>query len=209
VDRVSPVGDAPAIARLALSSDSLVALALALRRDLDAAALEVEVARAEARRTSSERVPSITLTAGTKSEEVPGGDRLSGFVAGVAVPLPIWDRRAGAVTAANADTRRKSAELVAARRRVRREVMEATEAFRAAQDQLQALGPSVQSDAASALRSAQTAYAEGEITLLEWLDTVRAYQETEATIASLRAEVMIRAAALERAVGAPLFQELR
>jgi outer membrane protein TolC len=90
-----------------------------------------------------------------------------------------------------------------------REVLETADALRAAQEQLRAIGPSIQADAAVALRSAQTAYAEGEITLLEWLDTVRAYQETEATLANLRAELVIRAAALERAVGMPLFQELR
>lgn len=208
-DRVAPVPDAPVLApESLLPSDSLVALALNARRDLEAAALEVEASRAEARRTSSERVPALTLTVGTKREEV-AGTTLSGFVAGIALPLPLWDRRAGAVAAANAEARRKAAELTAFRRRVTREVMEAADALRAAQEQLQALGPAVQSDAAAALRSAQTAYAEGEITLLEWLDTVRAYQETEATIANLRAEVLIRVAALERAIGTPLIQEPR
>lgn len=201
--------DTPIVAALPASSDSLVALALSARGDLDAAALEMEAARAEARRTSRERIPALALTAGTKREEGLGGARLHGFVAGVALPLPIWDRRAGAITAADAETRRRAAELSSARRRITREVLEAADALRAVQEQLRAIGPSVQADAAAALRSAETAYAEGEITLLEWLDTVRAYQETEAMIANLRAELVIRAAALERAVGTPLFQELR
>lgn len=203
------LADAPVIGSLSLTSDSLVALALSSRRDLGAAALDVEAARAEARRTVGERMPPVTLTVGTKREDAPGGASLSGFVAGIALPLPLWDRRAGAVSASSAETRRKAAEVTGLRLRIRREVLEAADALRAAQQQLQALGPAVQSDAAAALRSAQTAYAEGEITLLEWLDTVRAYQETEATIANLRAELLVRAAALERAVGSPLFQELR
>ena len=94
------------------------------------------------------------------------------------------------------------------RRRVTREVIEAADALRAAQEQWQVFGPSVQADAGAALRAAQTAYAEGEATLLEWLDTVRAYQETVVAIAKLRSEILIRAAALERAVGTSLFQEL-
>ncbi len=207
--RSIPLADAPAAFVLPTSSDSLVTLALSTRGDLGATAFEVDAARAEARRTSRERIPSITLTAGTKREELPGGASLSGFVAGIAVPLPLWDRRAGAVSAADAEMRRRAADLAATRRRITREVLEATEALLAAQEQLRTIGPSVQADAAAALRSAQTAYTEGEITLLEWLDTVRAYQETEATIAYLRADLVIRAAALERAVGAPLFQELR
>jgi hypothetical protein len=35
---------------------------------------------------------------------------------------------------------------------------------------------------------------------------VRAYQAAEATFASLEADVLVRRAALERAVGAPLFE---
>lgn len=201
--------DAPIVVELSVSFDSLVALALSTRGDLDAAASEIEAARAEVRRASRERIPSLMLTAGTKREESLGGARLNGFVAGIAMPLPIWDRRAGAVTAADAEARRRAAELTSARRRITREVLEAADALRAVQEQLRVLGPSVQADAVAALRSAQTAYAEGEVTLLEWLDTVRAYQETEATIANLRAELLIRAAALERAVGTTLFQELR
>jgi outer membrane protein, heavy metal efflux system len=191
------------------SDDSLVTLALRSRRDLDAFTLELAAARADARLAARGRMPTIALTAGTKSEDIGVGDRLSGFVAGVAVPLPLWDRRAGAVGAAEAESRRRDAETIVMRRRVSREVAEAAAAFRAVHEHLASIGPSVQADAAAALRSAQTAYAEGEITLLEWLDTVRAYHETEAAIANLQAEAVTRAAALERAVGVTLFGELR
>lgn len=209
------VGSAPALAELSglrssvPGDDSLVAVALAARRDLVAFTLELEAARAEARLVARRRMPTIALTAGSKTEDVGSGNRLRGFVAGVALPLPLWDRSAGAVGAAEADTRRRDAERTAMRRRVAREVTEAAAAYRAAQEQVAALGSGAQSDAAAALRAAQAAYAEGEITLLEWLDTVRAYQETETAIANLRAETVIRAAALEKAVGAPLFQESR
>ena len=62
---------------------------------------------------------------------------------------------------------------------------------------------------APALSAAQVAYAEGEISLVEWLDAVRAYHEAEATFASLRAESLIRRAALERVVGMSLLGEAR
>ena len=194
---------------LALSTDSLVALALHHRGVLAAGEFDVEAARADARRASSERLPTPALSIGAKSEELPGGARLNGLVIGAALPLAVWDRRSGLVAASDADVRRASADLASVRLRVTREVRAAAEAFHAAQEQLGAVGAAVQADAAAALRSAQTAYVEGEATLLEWLDTVRAYQETEVAIANLRAEVLLRAAALERAAGAPLFQELR
>lgn len=207
--RVAPLAQVTLTDRPAWRGDSLVAVALTARSDLAAAVLDVEATRADARRMARERIPWVTLTAGTKTEQILGGERLGGFVAGVAVPLPVWDRRGGAVAAAEAETRRRDAELLAARRRVTREVLEAVEGLRAVQEQLAAMSPSVQDDAAVALRAAQAAYNEGEITLLEWLDTVRAWQETQSSIGTLRAEVLVRAAALERAVGAPIFQELR
>lgn len=190
-------------------ADSLVRQALNARPELMAAALDVDVASAEARLASRARVPSLTLSAGTKTEEVAGSGRLNGFVAGLSLPVPFWDRSKGKVEAARFETRRRAAELAGMRRRVAREVTEAADAMNAVQEQLRALGPALQRDAASALRSAQLAYAEGELTLIEWLDTVRAYHETATSVANLNAELLIRAATLERAVGAPLFPELR
>lgn len=199
----------PAIATEVPATDSLLALALAARGDIAAARHDRDAGLADARRVARERVTPIMLTVGSKSETLTGSGKMSGLVAGVAMPLPLWDRRSGAIGAANGEARRQDAKLVAQRRRVTGEVLEAADALRAIREQLGVLGPAAQADAAAALRAAQTAYVEGEITLLEWLDTVRAYQETEATLASLRAEVVVRAAALERAVGAALFPELR
>lgn len=200
----------PAVAPSApLEIDSLLARALRFRPDIIAAAFDAEAARAERARAGAERFPGVALTAGSKRETVAGQGNLSGYVAGLALPLPFWDRRGGAVGAAEAEARQRGAELNAARMRVTREVIDAAEAYRAARAQLDALGPAVQSDAAATLRAAQTAYAEGEITLLEWLDTMRAYHETESAVATLRAELLIRAAALERATGVMLFEESR
>lgn len=201
--------DLPAIRSALPPLDSLLAVAQAHRQDLRASRLEIDAAAADARRAGRERLPSVTLTAGTKREALPGGERMSGLVAGVALPVPLWDRRSGAVAAADAESRRRAAETVALRRRVMRDVAESAQAFRAAQEQMALLGDSVQADATAALRAAQAAYVEGEISLLEWLDTVRAWQETEITIANLRADLIVRAAALERAVGTSLFPELR
>jgi len=84
------------------------------------------------------------------------------------------------------------------------EVEQAWSAVLAAETQLEALRPQLGSEASAALAAAEAAYAEGEITLVEWLDAVRAYQEAEASYASLRAETVIQRAALERAVGTRL-----
>ena len=201
---------APALTDAALlPADSLIPLALLSRGDLMVASAEVDVMRAEARVAERERLPHATLTLGSKREEPIAGERLNGFVAGVALPLPLWDRRGAATQASVADARREYAEWAGLRRRIAREVTEASDALQSAQEQLDAIGPALQADAATALQSAQVAYTEGELTLLEWLDTARAYYETETAIANLRAEVLIRAASLGRAVGVNMIRELR
>lgn len=209
VDSATVLASLPLTALLLQEPDSLIVGALMSRPDLAAASAEVDAARADARISEGERFPLATLTFGTKSEQPVAGERLSGFVAGVGLPLPLWDRRSGATEAQLAEARRRYVEWGGLRRTVGREVQEAAMSLRAVQEQLRALGPSLQADAHAALRSAQVAYAEGELTLVEWLDTVRAYYETEASIANLRAELLVRAAVLERVTGTNVFQELR
>jgi outer membrane protein, heavy metal efflux system len=196
-------------ARPSPALDSLLTSAERNRPDVRAAALEAEVALAESRLTSLERVPTPTLSAGYKGERVAdsvGGSRAGfrGFVAGLSVPLPLFDRRAGAVEAVTAEARRARAETDVLRRRAAREVTDAADALRAAETQRAALAPYLGDEARVALRAVQVSYAEGEITLAEWLDAVRAYQDAETTYVTLQAEVAVGRAALVRAIGAPL-----
>lgn len=188
-----------------LRREALHGYALNRRADLRALSLEADASAADARLTARERMPTPVLSAGFKSEEAAGNpERMNGLVAGFSVPLPIWDRRRGAIQAAEAGARRRAAERESLRRRIASEVMEAHASLAAAEEQIALLSPQLGERAAAALRSAQLAYAEGEITLLEWLDAVRAYHEAESVYASLVGETMIRRAALERSVGTQL-----
>lgn len=189
----------------ALTADSLLQAAFSRRADLQAIGLEADASMAEARLASRERIPTPVLSAGFKTEESAGSpESLRGFVAGFSLPLPVWDRRRGAVQAAEATARLRVSEREAARRRVAMEVAELHATLVAAEQQIALLAPQLGTRSAAALRSAQVAYAEGEITLIEWLDAVRAYHEAETAYANLVAETMIRRGALERAVGIPL-----
>lgn len=205
----APLEDSLAGNPLTFTPDSLRSLAARHRADLRAAILEAEASAADARLISRERVPVPVLTAGLKNEQVVGGGDFKGFVAGLSLPFPLWDRRGGAVDAANADTRRRVAEAEVVRRRIAREIAEAVDGLRAVDEQLAVLGPQLGAESQRALRAARVAYSEGEISLVEWLDAVRAYQEAESTFASLRAESLIRRAALDRAVGIPISGEGR
>jgi cobalt-zinc-cadmium efflux system outer membrane protein len=201
--------DSRATAPLSLTTDSLRAVAVRHHPELRVVMLEAQAADADARLTRRERIPVPTLWAGLKNEEVAGGGDFNGFVAGVSLPLPLWDRRGGAIDAASAEGRRLAAEVEIVRRRIAREVDETVGDLRAVDEQLGVLRPQLGAESAKALLAAQVAYGEGEISLVEWLDAVRAYQEAESAFASLRAESLIRWAALQRAVGIPLSRESR
>ena len=205
----APLEDSLAGNPLTFTPDSLRSLASRHRADLRAAILDAEASAADARLISRERVPIPVLTAGLKNEQVVGGGDFKGFIAGISLPFPLWDRRSGAVDAANADTRQRVAETDIVRRRIAREIAEAVDGLRAVDDQLAVLGPQLGTESQRALGAAQVAYSEGEISLVEWLDAVRAYQEAESTFASLRAESLIRRAALDRAVGISIAGEGR
>jgi cobalt-zinc-cadmium efflux system outer membrane protein len=186
--------------------DSLVAAALRSRPDLRALELEAAAARADGQLAARERVPAPAISLGFKNENVPGpAGQASGFVAGISLPLPLWDRRAGAIAAADAESKRRVAEVDALRRRVVREVAEAYDAYTNLAAQLDALAPQLGPETRTAMRSVQVAYTEGEVSLVEWLDAVRAYQEMESSYVTLRAEALVRRAALERAIGASSF----
>lgn len=180
--------------------DSLISVALRERPDVIEQNALVGAATTEARAELRLRLPVPVLTAGLKSEQL-GSARQSGFVAGVALPLPVFDRRRAAVAAGLADREETTAVLEQVRRRVRREVTLAWESLHAVESQRAALAPRLGEDARIALSAAEVAFNEGEIGVTEWLDTIRAYYEAEATLLSLIAETTIERTRLEMAVG--------
>lgn len=193
-DSIPPEGSRPDVAALRVAALE--------RSDYIAATAELEALEAEAAVASRDRVPTPLLSAGMKTETTAeNGDRSSGFAGGVSLPLPLFDRRKGAIEAASAEARRAAAEREGLRRRIVREVGDAVDALMAAERQRAVLAPQLGSQSSAALRSAEVAYAEGEITLLEWLDAVRAYHEAETSYANILAESAIRRAALERVIG--------
>jgi outer membrane protein TolC len=90
----------------------------------------------------------------------------------------------------------------ALRDRLIRDALQALDAVNRTDEQLEILRSQLGSEGNTALRAAEAAYAEGEITLLEWLDAVRAYQEAQLSVSNLTAEAIAQRAALERSTGA-------
>lgn len=190
-------------APITVAADSLLVVALG-RPDIRAVMLEVDAAIADARVARAERIPVPVLLGGYKRENVGGGAPLTGFVAGLSFTLPAWDRRTGAIAAATAESARRDADVASLRRQAALEVTTALAAHQSLAAQLELLRPQLGDNATAALRAAESAFGEGEIALLEWLDAVRAYHDASTLYVTLWAEYVARRAALERAIGAPL-----
>lgn len=185
--------------------DSVRALALHTRPELRAASAEIAAAAADARVARAEAFPGPLAGLGFKNERGAGSTAsASGFVFQVSLPVPLWDRRRAGAEGFAAEGRERSAESQRIRRQIIREVEDAWTALGAVTEQIETLRPQLGETSRAALRAAEAAYAEGEISLVEWLDAVRAYQEAESGFASLQAEYVIQRAALERAVAARL-----
>jgi outer membrane protein, heavy metal efflux system len=197
--------DTLSLAPLSQPVDSLVALGLRARSDLQAAELDARASVANVRVAGAERIPTPTFSGGYKDERLATGESLRGFIAGVSLPLPLWDRRGGAIAEARGKAGQRAAELDLRRRETVREIEDAYAAHQALGQQLGELSTQLGGEAVKARKSAETAYSEGEISLLEWLDSVRAYQEAEATYITLWSEHVTRRAALERLTGLTLF----
>lgn len=182
---------------------------LAQRPDLRVAELTAASQAATAEAVARSRIPVPVLIGGYKAEQVPGESRsYTGFVAGLALPIPLWDRRAGARGEAEAEVERSQWEAEAGRRAAAGELDLAWEALRTANGQAEALSARLDADAALALNALAVAWREGELSLLEWLDGVRAWHDAFAALVTIQAERLIRQAALAAAAGRPVTQTL-
>jgi len=197
--------DAVAISPDEAPLDSLTALALRARQEIRALRAEAEASAADARAGRREAFPGPLAGIGFKNERIAGENQTaSGFVIQFSVPVPLWDRRSAAASSFEAEGRVHLAEADRLGRDIAREVETARAELRSVGAQIEAIRPHLGEASRAALRAAEAAYAEGEISLIEWLDAVRAYQEAESGFATLQAEYVIQRAALERAVGARL-----
>jgi outer membrane protein, heavy metal efflux system len=140
--------------------------------------------------------------------ELQGGSKLTGgFMTGqvgLAVPLPFFNRNAGARERAQGAVREADAVWRSATLTVRGEVLAAAAQLR----RLLALGERMATTPADGdviAESARIAYTEGHMTLLELLDAQRAAADARTTALQYRADLLLARLALARAVGTSLF----
>jgi outer membrane protein, heavy metal efflux system len=188
--------DAPAVLPVVLDSARVTTDALARRGEVAAALAELEAARAELRAVRSGRSPEISAMAGYKRQS----DGLTGALLGISVPLPLWDRRGGAIEAAAGRVAAAEARRAATQRRVRNDVARAWLAYSSFRTRLALLGDPA-AEAEDLLGIAQIAYEANEMELIELLDAADALREARMLEARMRAGFWTSYFDLERAVG--------
>lgn len=186
-----PAGRPPA-------ADSARVLAAAAERpSVRGGAAAVEAAAAEAGAARLSRIPDLALTGGLKDQS----DGFDGPVLGVSVSLPLLDRKGGAVQAAEAGAEAARTRLALERRTAVTDALRTLDRYRSLRRRSRLVGERLLRGSEDLLRIARTAYAAGEMSLVELLDGTRAYRDARRTEMELRADLWIAYYDLRRATG--------
>ena len=160
--------------------------------DLQRTALQVE---------RSLRVPSLTAGGGVRRVEA---DDANTFLLGVSLPLPLWDRRAGAIRAAEAQIRAGEFELEVARAAGRGELLGRFDRLSGMLDRLrqslEATIPAVQ----SAAQEMESAYRIGGASYVDLLEVQRLRIEMENEVNDLRLAIIDEVIEIERLTARPI-----
>ncbi len=197
-----PGGAAPALQtppalRPSLDSlESLMQIALQTRPDIQAARAALARARAGLALQKAQAVPDLTLGGGFKRDF-----GQNSFYVGLQLPLPLFDRKTGAVTAAQARTEAARKDLQWLQIRVRRQVEEAWRRFESQREAVDRLGPSVAERLERIVEVTQLSYQEGEAELLELLDAMRVELEASLSLQELAMQAHLSRIDLEAATG--------
>ncbi|MBS1191165.1 MAG: Outer rane efflux protein [Rhodocyclaceae bacterium] len=172
----------------------------ALQAEVGARNPELARARAEARRAEgqlayerAQRWPTLALKASRDEDPDLRTSRL-----GLAVSLPLWDRRDGPVGEAVANLSRSRHELAEREFSLAQSLQSAYQQYEIAQTQVTALESGIVRQAESALKAAEAAYRFGERGILEVLDAQRVYRAARNELITARFELAAAWAEIER-----------
>jgi cobalt-zinc-cadmium efflux system outer membrane protein len=167
------------------------------------AAAEVSGEEWRLREARAARVPDLSVAAGLRHLNEVGG---TGFVAGVSVPLPLWNNRAGSVAAAESERSAAAARARGTEQRLRQEVRAAYDLYSGALAVWEGLRSNVKPAAEEALRQIVASYRAGRLSYLEIQDAQRNLIEADLLLIDGNADVWRTKNALELLVGVPLEQ---
>lgn len=156
----------------------------------------VEQAEFTIEQERASRMPNVAVIGQYHRE---AGDE--SIIAGLSVPLPIWYRRQGEISAAMGAHRWTQAERARVQQEMEQAITQHFQEVRTAQQQMQVFEEGLLFQAKEALDIAQFSFRHGVASLLEVIDAQRVYRQTLLEYAQARADHSIALARLERAVG--------
>ncbi len=170
------------------------------RGDLRAARLRGDAARQRSSAAGRGWVPVPTLTAGAMTADL-GDQTATGYVAGLSLTIPIFDRGQGERERANAERHAADAEARALERQVPTAVQLAHDTLVARVEQARRLTSGQVARLDMIVRAAEAAFREGNASVVELLDAHRAAREVRLRAVELHYRVARDRRDLELAVG--------
>jgi cobalt-zinc-cadmium efflux system outer membrane protein len=179
---------------------ALIEQALANRGDYRSA--EISIARFEAERSAATRlrIPTPSLTGGLKRSDL-GGTTSSGYQVSVDVAIPLFSRGQAATALAIAQKERAQAETESWRLQIEAEVRAAYNVARIQQERMARYQESTSAIAESLAKIGRVGYEEGELGILELLDSERQALDARLRLLELAAAARRAAIDLDRVVG--------
>jgi cobalt-zinc-cadmium efflux system outer membrane protein len=198
VTRIVASPDAPAPA---MTRETLVARATTARAELRALHQLAQRATFEAEAARRSRLPSPNVFGGLKRADGAEG-RERGGVIGLSLAIPLFDTGARESARWSAEGARIEAERLAIERRIRGEIGGALEVLVLRQGAVTLAQPEAVDEL---VQIAEVAYREGEVGILELLDSVRTASRARMRLIDTRLDARLAEIALERAVGETLW----
>ena len=181
--------------------DSLLQRALAHRSEFLAEQRQIERYRLEGRAAERLRYPEPVATAGVKRGDVAPGMRETASAIGITIPLPLFNKGQTEVARWRAEQDRAAARQSALERRIRAEVTGAAEALQLRKAAILQYRNEVNQLGVDLSRITRLAYQEGEVGILELLDSYRVTRQSLLRLLELEALAKEAQIELDRAVG--------
>ncbi len=185
-------GDLPAL-------PALIQQALRARPDLQAHQLAEQLQQARLEAEKAESVPDLTFGSGYKRDF-----GQSSFYFGVQLPLPLWDRREGAIAEQQALLRRQEMLTSWLQTWIRQEVTRVhgiLQDLAATRDQV---GPALDEKLRRTVEITALSYEQGEATIVDYLDSLRTHRDARQQQLRLAMELHLAQVELEASIATPL-----
>jgi cobalt-zinc-cadmium efflux system outer membrane protein len=144
------------------------------------------------------RVPNLTISLGPRWFEETGQ---SAWVAGISLPIPIFNRNQGARNAAEFELKRTQREADAGKISLETELAAGLQRLSAAQLENETMEREVVPAAEAAFRATELGYSEGKFSFLDVLDSQRALFESRSLLLDSREEYALTRTEIERLIG--------